>query len=175
MSGIGYTIDGNKKDFRTDKEGLAILDHLVVRQPLNLAIDSGTVEDFHLTPSPRGAQVVLRPGRVAEIDLPLIPTIEIDGKIFSKQKGKPEIPAGGINIQLVDTADSDRVVSETKSASDGFYVLPSVPSGKYRIRISQEDLERISPINVEFKVGDLISVTPNSPFIHNINGVLNLR
>jgi hypothetical protein len=71
------------------------------------------------------------------IDFPVALTSEIDGVIYLRSdQGRRGI--GNARLQLVDSAG--KVVSETVSGGDGYYILPNVRPGTYRLRISPEQL-----------------------------------
>ena len=164
MEGIGFLMPGMQVNVRTDKEGVAYIDHLPVRRYTNLGLDLTTIDDLQLTPTPRGIHFVPRPGRASMAEFPLIKTIEIDGTALLFSKGR-ERPVADVEIELQDLNDNNRVVSQATTASDGFYVLTQVPPGEFRIQLASDQAKRL---NLAMKEIKSISITPKSDFISGI-------
>lgn len=84
--------------------------------------------------------MVPRPGKVAKLDFPVILTAEIDGTVYLVKDGLKR-GIGDVVLELIDTKRN--VIAQTKTASDGYYIVPAVPPGDYLLRISREQQERL--------------------------------
>ena len=74
------------------------------------------------------------------LEFPVSITGEIDGTVYLKnRKGKSGVSS--VNLQLVDS--NGKVVKETNTAFDGFYLLDFIIPGRYRLRVSPEQLLRL--------------------------------
>lgn len=119
-------------DAITGENGRAIVDDLRPFRPVLVGIDASSLDDPFLAPSTKGIVVTPRPGVVAQIELAISPTGEIEGSILN--------PSGvvqpGVRIELVDNRGA--VAAETISEFDGFFLFQRVPYGQYRLRVAEE-------------------------------------
>ncbi len=119
-------------DAVTGENGRAIVDDLRPFRPVLVGIDESSLDDPFLAPSTKGVVITPRPGVVAQIELAISPTGEIEGSILS--------PAGveqpGVRLQLVNNLGA--VSSETISEFDGFFLFQRVPYGQYRLRVAED-------------------------------------
>lgn len=138
IGNAGFTINGSgRQGARTDAGGETLLMRLQPRTYADLALDPGTLEDAQWQPTRPGVRILPRPGKVQVIDFPVVLTAEIDGVIYLRSDdGRRGV--GNARLQLVDPAG--KVVAETASGGDGYYIMPNVRPGTYRLRISPEQL-----------------------------------
>lgn len=170
LSNIGFRSEGAILSARTDDRGIALVTHLPTSQRLNFGIDKSTIDDPQITPALNGVRLLPRSGKISEIEFPCTFTTEIDGTV-TVDAGGLKNPAGEIELQLVQFLDHDQVVSETKTAYDGYYIFPSVPPGQYILRVEPEQAKRIHADLFDLKV---VKVLPNSNFINGLDLTLKL-
>ena len=119
-------------DAITGANGRALVDDLRPFRPVLVGIDESSLDDPFLAPSIKGVVLTPRPGVVAEIELAISPTGEVEGSILN--------PSGleqpGVRLELVNAQDA--VVAETVSEFDGFFLFQRVPYGQYSLRVSEE-------------------------------------
>jgi hypothetical protein len=84
-------------------------------------------------------RLVPRPGKINAVDFAVIMTAEIDGTVYLFNRQQRARGLGDIELELVD--GNGKVVRRTKSASDGYYVVPSVPPGDYSLRVPRGQLK----------------------------------
>jgi hypothetical protein len=84
--------------------------------------------------------VVLRPGSVQRLDVPIVATNELIGTLYVRREGAL-LPARGLRVQLV--TPSGEVAAETRTAPDGYFDLVHVLAGRYRMRIEPGQAARI--------------------------------
>ncbi len=140
ISGAGFAINGSSHMARTDADGIAYLARLVPNQYLDIAVDQGTLEDPQWLAQQKGMRIVPRPGKVSELDFAIAITGEIDGTTYMLAKGVKR-PIGDVELELVDA--SGQVAIRATSSADGYYILPGVVPGKYRLRVSPAQLARL--------------------------------
>lgn len=119
-------------DAITGANGRAIVDELRPFQPVLVGIDESSLEDPFLAPSTKGIVVTPRPGVVAQVELAISPTGEIEGSLLSVT-GTDQ---SGVRLQLINQRGA--VQAETVSEFDGFFLFQRVPYGKYSLRITEE-------------------------------------
>lgn len=166
IENVAMTINGSRAPVRTDAAGIAWLDRLPIRQHVNIAVDAQTLEDPYWAPQRKGVRLVPRPGRVAELDFPVILTSEIDGTVYLVEKPAKR-GIGDVVMELLDT--SGRLVSTIKSSSDGYYIISAVPQGRYYLRVSPEQLKQFDLIDPGARE---ISVLPDGKFINGVDFLL---
>ena len=138
LEGIEFRRGG---EVQTDQNGVALVTQLGSHRQIDVVVDSRTLDDpFWILPT-EGYSVVPRPGRTALIDFPVVPTGEVDGTIFL-HSGESVKTVSNTQLQLMNS--SEEVVQNVKSEFDGFYLFQLVPPGKYWVRISLEQIDRLS-------------------------------
>jgi hypothetical protein len=141
IKGAGFTVNGGNQLARTDAAGIAYLSRLPTNQHVDIALDTATLEDPQWMPRRAGVRVVPRPGKVTELEFPVIVTGEIDGTTYRIGADGGRRPAGDLQLELVDS--HSKVVASVASGGDGYFVLSNVAPGDYLLRIAREQLQRL--------------------------------
>jgi hypothetical protein len=166
IKGAALTLNGGRQAPKTDADGIAFLIHLPVFAYTDIAIEPASLEDPQWMAKPGGIRVVPRPGKVIEVELPVVMTGEIDGTVYiSDAEGKRGI--GDVQLELVD--DSGAVVGRATSGSDGYYIVPSVLPGKYKLRISPDQLIRLK---LNDPGGKPVTMSSDGDFVYGVDFVL---
>lgn len=156
-------VNGSRAPVRTDAAGVAWLDRLPIRQHVDIGVDTQTLEDPYWAPQRKGVRVLPRPGHVAELDFPVILTSEIDGTVYLADKsGRRGI--GDVVIELLDGKRS--VVMQARSSSDGYYIVPAVPQGRYYLRVSPQQLRQFDLVDPGER---LVTVLPSGEFVNGVD------
>lgn len=171
LEGVGFTVDGGKRELRTNAEGIAYLRRLPTRQDVDLAVDPATLEDPQWSLGLEGVQLVPRAGRAAELDFPVIMTGEIDGTVYLV-KGEKHRPAAGVTLELLALHPAITLLRRARTASDGFYIVESVPPGEYLLRVAPEDLKRSKLTDTGTRV---ITVSPKGDLVSGVELLLTSR
>lgn len=156
----GVTFE-RQRDQATDADGIAFLTRLPAYQPTGIALDRSSLEDPYLLPLREGVEIVPRPGKAVEVDFPLTPTGEVDGTVFLL-RGELLREVSNVALELLDAA-TGKVAAEARSQFDGFYLFELVPPGRYLLRVSPDQIARLSlaevaPVEIEISGGgDIVS------------------
>lgn len=140
LEGAGFTVNGSRHQARTDSTGIARIDHLPVKQYVDIGVDTSTLVDPQWASQVEGLRLIPRPGSVAKLDIPVRMTTEIDGTVYLHE-GDIERGIGDLKLELLN--ERHEVVAETTSSWDGFYIIPGVPAGRYWLRVSPQQLQRL--------------------------------
>jgi hypothetical protein len=170
IENVGFTINNGYRKVRTNASGIAFMTGLLEYKPVNLAIAIPTLEDPLWSPAIEGMRIVPRPGQAMQLDFPVFTSGEIDGTVYLSRDGKT-VPAGSVTIEVVD--ERNRIIKTASTEYDGFYVISKVPLGRYRIRISREQLDKLGlsvvsepsfeiTANDQFENGVDITLTQNT-------------
>ena len=166
LSGAGFTVNGGRHKARTNAAGVAHINHLPVKQYVDIGVDMSTLEDPQWSPQLPGVNLVPRPGAVAELEFPVSLTTEIDGTVYLLENGV-ERGIGDLKLELLN--DQHEVVGETTSSWDGFYIVPQVVAGEYWLRISPQQLQRLGLTGTG---GHKITVSGDGSFISGMDFII---
>lgn len=140
VKGAGFELNGGLHAARTGEDGVAWLGRLTANQHLDIAVDAGTLEDPQWQPQRAGMRIVPRAGKVSQLAFAVGITAEIDGTTYLLERGARR-PIGDVELQLLDAAG--RVAGSATSGADGYYIIAGVVPGRYRLRVSPEQLARL--------------------------------
>ena len=167
IEGVGFTInEGNRHPVRSNANGLAYLTRLPTRQYTDLSLDTATLEDPQWLPAVPGIRILPRPGKVQSLDFPVVMTGEVDGTVYLKE-GNTTRGIGNALVELV--TDRGNVAASGRSSSDGYYVIQAVRPGRYKARISPEQLDKLGLMGttpVE------LTMAADGEFIYGVNFTL---
>ncbi len=167
IENVGFTVNSGYRKVRTNTSGIAFMTGLLEYRPVNLAIAIPTLEDPLWSPALEGMRIVPRPGQAMQLDFPIFTSGEIDGTVYLSRKGKT-VPAGRVIVEVVD--EHDRVIKSASTEYDGFYVISKIPLGKYRIRVSQEQMDRL---NLSVETEPSFEISANDQFESGVDFTLN--
>jgi hypothetical protein len=121
----------------TDANGRAVIDNLQPFRPVLIGIDSSSLPNPYVQPALPGVVITPRPGVAMTIELPLVSAGEVEGTLIRSGGGT----IAGVGMELVDR--EGRVVRETQTEFDGFFLFDGVPYGNYTIRIGKLSAQAI--------------------------------
>ena len=125
---------------KTDENGVVLLTGLPPNTKILVSLPPKNLEDPYWLAQPEGYVVPVRPGVAALLNFPIVVTGEIDGTVALRQGGAVG-EVSDVVIQLVD--GEGKVVSETRSGFDGFYLLDQVRPGSYTVQVDPEQIQRL--------------------------------
>ncbi len=152
FQGIDFKVDGRKLKESTNDKGTMLIGNLTSNRKVKIEIDPKKLQDPYLAPVIKKVSLISHPGSVDYIDFPIVNTGEIEGTV-SLFKGKKLVGASNVLLELVN--ESGEVVKTTLSSYDGFYLFDTVLIGKYQVRISKEQSQRLGLNIVEGKEVEL--------------------
>jgi len=168
IENAGFTVNGSgRQGVRTNAKGDALLPRLQPKDYADVALDLGSLDDAQWQPVQPGLRVLPRPGKVQVIDFPVVLTAEVDGTVYL-QDGGYKRGIGNARLQLVNA--NGKVVGETKTSSDGFYIMPNILPGRYTLRIEPEQLTGIGVI--ADRIADL-EISTEGDFLNGVDFTLN--
>lgn len=140
MEGVGFFATRASSEVTTGPDGRAFLTGLPIYQPIDVALAGASLEDPMALSEKPGVRFVPRPGHVTLVDFPVLVSGEITGTVRVAREGESR-EVSGVVVQLV--GESGAVVAETRSAYDGFYDLTRIVPGRYTLRVSPPQAERL--------------------------------
>ncbi|VWX60474.1 MSCRAMM family protein [Sphingorhabdus sp. 109] len=121
----------------TDGQGRAVIDNLQPFRPVLIGIDSSSLSSPYVQPALPGVVITPRPGIATTVELPLVSAGEVEGTLVRRGGGA----IAGVGLELVDS--EGRVVRETQTEFDGFFLFDGVPYGAYTVRIAKLSAQAI--------------------------------
>ncbi len=121
----------------TDANGRAIIDNLLPFRPILIGIDSSSLSNPFVQPALPGVVITPRPGVAVTVELPLVSAGEVEGTLVRRGGGA----LAGVGMELVN--GEGRVVRETQTEFDGFFLFDGVPYGTYTVRIAKLSAQAI--------------------------------
>lgn len=168
VKNVGFLVNSSNHSVRTDDAGVAYVGHLLSNRSTNIAVNPATIEDPQLVPLLKGMRVIPRPGNVTQIDFPLVQTGEIDGTVYLTNNGRKR-GVGNVLLELVDK--NGKVVAETRSGSDGFFVVVEVIPGEYSLRVGEEQLKELK---LRYSGSRKVTMSPKGTFVNGQDFLLEL-
>jgi len=155
IAGARFHGVGRASTRSSDSEGRVLLSRLSPLHPITLGLNLASLEDPYWIPTRKPETLVLRPGQVYVLEVPVAVTGEVEGTIWLEE-GTERQPAANVLVQAL--TPNGRVAAETRTAYDGLYILDQVPPGQYAIRIDPEQLNRLhltstDPVSIELGQG----------------------
>lgn len=148
VQNAGIFVNQLSAKVRTGRDGMAFVRDLPPYQPVNVGLSAGSLEDPSWVSTRPGVSIVPRPGRVAEVVFPVIPTGDIEGAVYF-DRGADSRPLPGARVELLrPDGATERIVT---SEYDGFYLFEKVPAGSYQVRVAPEDVARMQGAPLEPK------------------------
>lgn len=167
VPGATFTINGgNRSEVKTDSQGRATISRLPPRTFANIAINPASLEDVQWQPGVAGVRILSRPGKAMAVDFPIVLTAEIDG-VVRLAEGNGRRGIGNATLELLD--DLGAIITTTKSASDGFFIVPAVRPGHYRLRVSPDQLRKLG-LSVDREAA--IMVNPRGDYVSGMDFVV---
>jgi len=174
VANAGFILNGGGRHPRlTDAGGVALLNRLAPGRYADIALDPTTLEDPQWKPLTPGARILPRPGRIEQLEFPVITTSEVEGTIYLVEAGSKKRGIGDAQVELVN--GDGQVIATTTSSADGYYLFHQVTPGALRLRIAPEQAAKLKlkgklergldvPANGDFLSGeDLeLKLTPSS-------------
>lgn len=125
----------------TGADGQAYITRLNAHRQTDIAIDAGTLPDFELQPAQPGRSIVPRPGSWSTIDFPVARASELEGHVYGRFDDGQISPQERVLVKLIDS--NDEIVTQQRTAFDGFYLFSGVLPGNYQLRLSDSDQGRV--------------------------------
>lgn len=151
---------GSRHPVRTGSDGTVLISRLPAGRYTDLALDPGTLEDPQWKPTVSGARVLARPGLMQALDFPVAATADVDGTVYLRE-GSARRPVGDAIVELVDS--TEQVVQRVRSASDGFFTLPQILPGTYRLRVSAA---QVTQLRLRGNAERALKIGPDSDFVN---------
>ncbi|MDH5784338.1 MAG: carboxypeptidase-like regulatory domain-containing protein [Chromatiales bacterium] len=167
LRNIGLRINNGSRMERSNEDGILFISGLPSHRPTNITIDPSTLTDPTWKSTLDGIEIVPRPGHASQVDFPVTFTGEIDGTVYLLRNGR-KVGVGNVTVELVDGGGN--IVSTTKTAFDGFYILTHAPLGVSTVRISADQLEEL---DLQQPHDEVITIYADNPFINGIDFDLN--
>jgi len=141
LKDISLRINGSTIPQKTDDQGIAFITGIETYREMDLDISVQSLEDPLWNPTVKGKRLLLYPGHTTTVDFPIVITGEIDGTVFADLNNR-EQAVSGVIVELLNL--DGKVIQQTKSEYDGFYLFSKIPLDTYTVRVSPDQIEKLS-------------------------------
>ncbi len=153
LSGVAFRAGRRKLEGRSGADGRVLLSGLPVGEPVEITVDSASLEDSTLAPVCDPIAVLPRAGVALALDFPMTPVADVEGTLSVERDGRG-LPLAGVEVQL--WKEGGACVARAIAAYDGVYLFEGVRPGRYSLRMNPEslakfELSEIESIEVEVK------------------------
>lgn len=142
----GRSIDLNTSDSSLANDNGTIIPDIEPYKWITVELDESSLEDTSWMVKTKPVDVMVEPGGMERIVFTVVETGEIDGMVLS---GKELKARKGVKVRLL--SKQGKVIKETVSAFDGFYLFDKVEPGEYIVKVDSTYLER-KEMNVKQKI-----------------------
>lgn len=136
----------------TNSQGIAVLTALPSYQQTDIEIDLSELDDPYLIRANKGVSIAPRPGSIQTLDIPVVPSLEIEGYVKELQQNGNLANRARVPVLLKDT--SGAVIEEVISEFDGYFLMTGIVPQAYTLEIDPAYLR-----NFNFQQGSQISLT----------------
>ncbi|HEY3348627.1 MAG TPA: carboxypeptidase-like regulatory domain-containing protein [Thermoanaerobaculia bacterium] len=137
---VGFVASRGAQLENTGANGVAFVSGLPAGQDGDIGVALTTLEDPLERPSREGVRFVPRAGRIVAVDFPIVVSGEVTGTVYLARDDRNE-PSSGVELELVES--SGTVAGRARSAYDGFFDITRIPPGRYLLRVSPAQVERL--------------------------------
>ena len=117
--------------------GSKMLTHIPAYRNIDVSLNVNNVQETLSLLNTSGDKTIkLRPAQVMYMEFPVVGTGDIEGTVYSNDKGKRKA-ARGIILKLYN-ADTQELINSKISEYDGYYVFQQLPMGNYKIIIDED-------------------------------------
>jgi hypothetical protein len=166
IEGAGFVTSSGGSAVRANADGVALLTNIQPWQNVDVGLDTSTLEDPLSQPLRPGVRLVTRPGRVTPLEFPVVIRGEVTGTAYRRRANGSE-PASGVDVEVVNEAGA--VEKTARSAYDGFFDIPGLPPGSYRLRVSPAQMERLGLVPPEARA---FTVAPSGSILDGLDLVI---
>ncbi|WP_067096916.1 hypothetical protein [Marinomonas atlantica] len=135
----------------TNSQGVAVLAALPSYQQTDINIDLSQLDDPYLIRADQGVSIAPRPGSIQTLDIPVVPSVEIEGYVKELQQNGNLANKARVPVLLKDA--SGAVIEEVTSEFDGYFLITEIVPKAYTLEIDPAYLR-----NFNFQQGTQISL-----------------
>jgi len=158
LENIGFRLNNGYSREKTAEDGVAFITGMQPYEEVDVVVAPESLQDPLWNTAIDGISVVPRPGHSILLDFPVFMSGEIDGTVYLTKNGRT-FGVGKVEVELVD--EYGRVLKSVETSYDGFYIISKVPTGKYHLRISKSQIDKL---NLETVNDELLEISSDDPF-----------
>ena len=137
-----------KRREATNAEGFSLIKDLPENFVTDIRVDQSTLPDTFMIPGFAGVSVFPRAGQMVELAFPIHMSGEVDGTIYVDGEGLGKETARA-SVKLIPVDGRTTKIIDTVTATDGYFVLSSVPPGSYLLNVDAPSATKIKAGGVQ--------------------------
>lgn len=141
VPGVKYMVDNSLRSETSQTNGVNLISGIDPHRLTHLTLQLSSVEDPFLKPRQAGRSLSVRPGQLVTVNMPLLPTGDIDGTV-QLRRGDHQTPLAGVTVEIID--NDGQVLAAVKTEYDGYFYADGIPVGAIAARVSNDDLAKMN-------------------------------
>lgn len=137
----GVVLQGGRRAETTNVDGRALITGLGDAASAEAELDMSSLDDPYLLPAAPAVRITPRPGRIADVPIPVTISGEVELHAEFVRPGEAPRAISALHVELVDPAG--QVVAGGSSEFDGVLVLESLRPGAYTLRLEPAQATRL--------------------------------
>lgn len=158
IENAGFTGPRIRRAITTEEDGTAFMVGLEPYREIEIGLSEATLEDPYWASAQGPRLVTTRPGATTHLEFPVVETGEVDGVIILRETlregdesidaevdftGVSDAGAPGVGIRVLLVDGEGKVVAETVSAYDGFFIFSRVLYGRYHVMLDSAQMKEL--------------------------------
>lgn len=165
----GVVVESPVEAVLTDADGLAFATGLGDGASARVRLNAEGVEDPFLIGGPSAFELTPRPGRVVDIDYPMVAAAEVELTARLLREGGEARPLSALNLELV---SADGAVTAVRTDHAGVAFVEALRPGDYQIRLEAAQAESLG---LELATPASLSVPTDGGFVRGEDVVVRLK
>lgn len=169
LNGLDIRINNRPLENTTNSLGEYLISDLAANYPIHLEVGRAYLSANFQTSKRARQEIVPRIGRVMEIDIPVIDSTIVSGKVYFQTNSDKLYPLSMATVSAIDADGIKRL--ETISVSNGYFNLEGLSPGEWTIKVSTR---RLNAATDEFVETRLITIEPGELDIEDVDFIFTL-
>ena len=145
VQGLKMMVNQRNREQATNADGQLVVDDLDTLSPAHLSVSRFSLPDPFMVSTLAQAQIWPRPGQSIRLPITLVESSFVSGSALLQLATGQRVPLRRMFIELVD--DEGRVRAETLTLDDGFYEFEEAFSGRWAVRLKENQPNLHAPMN----------------------------
>ncbi|MCI5043252.1 MAG: hypothetical protein MRY72_01020 [Aquisalinus sp.] len=146
IHGAAFLVADSLRRESTDQSGQVLFGKIEPFRQTNLELQLASLDDPFLRPEILGRTVRTRPGKIIDIEIPLMATGDIDGAVMVETSTGVQTLAG-ITVDIF--TDTGLLVASAVTEYDGYFYAEDLPAQTLFLRVSKADLALLGAESTE--------------------------
>lgn len=169
LGGVDIYVNNRQLEQSTDSNGKYLIENLAANYPFNLEVGKEYLAANFQTSIRARQEIVPRMGRVTVIDIPVVESAFVSGKVYYQTTDGNRFPLSMATVSAIDSAGVERAT--TISVNNGYFSLEGLVPGDWTLKVSTR---RLNAATDEFIETRNITIEPGELDIYDVDFIFTL-